>query len=432
MKEQIKIPTSKIRRAASFALAGAKVGGNYIKYYTKKALDSETSRDELNQSNAEDIYESLSKLKGSALKVAQMLSMDKNLLPQAYQNKFQMAQYSAPPLSYPLVLKTFNQQFNKSPLDLFESFGKNAMHAASIGQVHKATLKGKTLAVKIQYPGIADSIGSDLKLVKPLATRLLNLKGKDIDKYFKEVENKLMEETDYQLELKNSMFISKACSQIPGLIFPVYYKAFSSDRILTMDWIEGVSLMEFSRQGHSQAIRNKIGQAIWDFYTYQLFTLKTVHADPHPGNFIITKDLQLGVIDFGCVKVIDEVFHKDYFTLLNSDAINDDKEFTRILYRLQYLLEDDPPKVIPVLKKAFKEMLLLLGQPFNSHSFDFGNEEYFKSIHELGEIFSKMLEIKQANGARGPQDAIYINRTCFGLFSVLNIIGANIDTSHRG
>jgi len=430
MKEQIKIPTSKIQRAASFALAGAKVGGNYIKYYTKKAMDSDMNRDELNQSNAEDIYESLSKLKGSALKVAQMLSMDKNLLPQAYQDKFQMAQYSAPPLSYPLVLKTFKQQFDKSPLDLFETFGKIAVHAASIGQVHKATLKGKTLAVKIQYPGIAESVSSDLKLVKPLATRILNLKGKDIDKYFKEVETKLMEETDYQLELKRSTFISEACASIPGVIFPKYYAALSSDRILTMDWIEGVSLAEFAKQNHSQSIRNKVGQAIWDFYAYQIFTLKTVHADPHPGNFIITPDFQLGVIDFGCVKEIDEVFHKDYFALLNSNAITDDAELTRILYKLQYLLPEDAAKIVPVLKQAFKDMLLLLGQPFNSPSFDFGDQTYFKSIYDLGEKFSKMVEIKKANGARGPQDAIYINRTCFGLYSILNIIGAEVITTH--
>jgi predicted unusual protein kinase regulating ubiquinone biosynthesis (AarF/ABC1/UbiB family) len=431
MKEQINIPTSKIKRAANFALAGAKVGGNYIKYYAKKAFDSETSKDELNQSNAEDIYESLSKLKGSALKVAQMLSMDKNLLPQAYQNKFQMAQYSAPPLSYPLVLKTFKQQFGKAPLDMFDSFEKNALHAASIGQVHKATLKDKVLAVKIQYPGIADSVSSDLKIVKPLATRILNLKGKDIDKYFKEVEVKLMEETDYKLELENSVMISKACAHIKSVIFPTYYPSLSSERILTMDWIMGVPLMEFARQGHSQAVRNKVGQAIWDFYYYQLFTLRSVHADPHPGNFIVTPDFKLGVIDFGCVKTVDETFHENYFALLNSDAINDDKEFTRILYKLDYLLKDDAPKIVPILKRAFRDMLLLLGQPFHNDTFDFGNEAYFKSIHELGDKFSKMIEIKEANGARGPQDAIYINRTCFGLYSVLNIIGAKVHTTPK-
>jgi hypothetical protein len=83
------------------------------------------------------------------------------------------------------------------------------------------------------------------------------------------------------------------------------------------------------------------------------------------------------------------------------------------------------------LKQAFRDMLLLLGQPFHNDTFDFGNEVYFKAIHELGDKFSKMVEIKEANGARGPQDAIYINRTCFGLYSVLNIIGAKVDTAPK-
>ncbi|MES2616967.1 MAG: AarF/ABC1/UbiB kinase family protein [Bacteroidota bacterium] len=428
MKEQIKIPTSKIQRAASFAGAGAKVGGNYIKYYVKKAMNPDLNRDELNESNAEDIYDTLSKLKGSALKVAQMLSMDKNLLPQAYQNKFQMAQYSAPPLSYPLVVKTFNQIFKKAPTELFDTFEKNAVQAASIGQVHKATLKGLQLAVKVQYPGVADSVTSDLKLVKPLATRILNLRGKDVDRYFKEVETKLLEETDYNLELKRSVEISKACAHIKGVVFPKYYPDYSGDRILTMDWIEGVPLTEFVKQNHSQAIKDKIGQALWNFYDYQIFTLKAVHADPHPGNFIITPDYQLGVIDFGCVKVIEEEFHKDYFKLLNSDAINNDMEFTHIMYKLGYLLEEDSPKIVPVLKQSFREMLNLLGKPFNSKEFDFGDDVYFKSIYALGEKFSKMVELKEANGARGPQDAIYINRTCFGLYNILNQIGSKIVT----
>lgn len=429
MKEQIKIPTSKIQRAASFAGAGAKIGGNYLKYYIKKAVNSDTNRDELNEDNAGDIYETLSKLKGSALKVAQMLSMDKNLMPKAYQDKFQMAQFSAPPLSFPLVLRTFQNELGKSPLDTFESFGKVAMHAASIGQVHKASIGKKTYAVKVQYPGIAESVSSDLKLVKPLATRILNLRGKDIDKYFKEVEKKLLEETDYKLELKRSMDISNACSKLKDIIFPKYYPEFSSARILTMDWLEGSPLSEFVKQNPSQEVRNQIGQALWDFYLFQIFELKKVHADPHPGNFIISKTNTLGVIDFGCVKEIEADFHKDYFTLLDQESIQNDILFTHILYKLEYLLKEDSEKVVPVLKKAFKEMLVLLGKPFNSNTFDFSDDTYFKQIYDLGEKFSKMIELKEANGARGPQDAIYINRTCFGLYSILNILGAKVDTS---
>src|SRR5687768_17531080 len=96
-QEQNHIPTSKVQRASKFIGTGAKVGGNYIKHYAKKIVNPSLSKDELHASNAEDIYASLSELKGSALKVAQMMSMDKNVLPGAYQDKFMMAQYSAPP-----------------------------------------------------------------------------------------------------------------------------------------------------------------------------------------------------------------------------------------------------------------------------------------------------------------------------------------------
>jgi len=144
-KEFDKIPTTRIQRASKFIAAGAKIGTNYLKHYSKRLVNPETTREQLHTDNARDIYASLSELKGSALKVAQMLSMDKNLLPTAYQQKFAMAQYSAPPLSYPLVVKTFQNHFGKGPNELFDSFTRHAANAASMGQVHMATLKGRNL-----------------------------------------------------------------------------------------------------------------------------------------------------------------------------------------------------------------------------------------------------------------------------------------------
>ena len=176
MKELSKIPTGKVSRAARFVKTGAKVGGNYLKHYSRKLVDKNTTTEQLDADNAEDIYSSLSELKGSALKVAQMLAMDKNMLPTAYQDKFAMGQYSAPPLSYPLVVQTFRKYLKKAPTDLFNTFTKNAVNAASIGQVHKAELEGKSYAVKIQYPGVAESVKSDLKLVKPIALRPFQFK----------------------------------------------------------------------------------------------------------------------------------------------------------------------------------------------------------------------------------------------------------------
>ena len=112
MKTIDKIPTTKIQRAGKLVKTGVKVGGNYVKYYSKKLVQGELNREELNENNAQDIYDGLKTLKGSALKVAQMLSMERNLLPRAYVEKFSLAQFSVPPLSAPLVRKTFKKYFN--------------------------------------------------------------------------------------------------------------------------------------------------------------------------------------------------------------------------------------------------------------------------------------------------------------------------------
>lgn len=428
-KEQTSIPTSKVQRASKFITTGAKVGGNYIKHYSKKLFDSDLSRDELDANNAEDIYNSLSELKGSALKVAQMLSMDKNVLPTAYQQKFTMSQYSAPPLSYPLVVKTFKKYLDKSPDDIFDTFTMNAVNAASIGQVHKATLDERTLAVKIQYPGVGDSISSDLKMVRPIAASMFKINTKELEEYIGEVESKLLEETDYQLELERSIAITDSCKSMEGIVFPSYYPDLSSERILVMDWIDGKHIKEWLETNPSQEIRNQIGQRLWDFYNYQIHDLKLVHADPHPGNFLITDIGELGIIDFGCVKEIPLDFYDQYFQLMKSDVLNPDFDLESLFMELGFLSKADTANEKVFFTGIFKEMIELLGRPFRAKTFDFGDDSYFKLIFEVGDKLSKMKEIRNSKTARGNRHGLYINRTYFGLYNLLNELKAEIKTS---
>ncbi|MGB3616640.1 MAG: AarF/UbiB family protein, partial [Catalinimonas sp.] len=279
-KSQSSIPVGKVSRAGRIVGTGVRVGGNYVRHYAKKMVDKSTTREELHEANAADIYDTLSELKGSALKVAQMMSMDKNVLPRAYANRFQMSQYSAPPLSGPLVVRTFREAFGKGPGQLYDRFNTEAMNAASIGQVHEAYVGDHRLAVKVQYPGVADSVSSDLKMVRPLAIRLLSLNEREVDKYMAEVKDKLIEETNYDLELRRGQEIAAACGHLTNLRFPKYYPERSARKILTMDWMEGMHLDEFMATDPSQEVRNRIGQALWDFYHFQVHTLRQVHADP--------------------------------------------------------------------------------------------------------------------------------------------------------
>ena len=418
------IPTSKIERATKLVQTGAKVGVNYLKYYGEKIVNSDLTRDKLNEDNAEDIYDGLKSLKGSALKVAQMLSMDKSFLPQAYVEKFSLSQFSVPPLSPPLVLKTFKNNLGKTPYEIFDEFNATSVNAASIGQVHLAVKDGKKLAVKIQYPGVANSISSDLSLVKPIAIRMFNLQGKDSDKYFKEVEDKLIEETNYLLELKQSQEVVSACQKIENLVFPNYYPEFSSEKIITMDWMTGVHLSEFKNS--DPVIANKVGQALWDFYMYQIHILKKVHADPHPGNFLVNDKKELVALDFGCMKIIPDDFYIPYFELIDEKVINDPVLFSAKLYELEILRADDSKEEVFYFSQMFHDLLSLFTKPFQSENFDFSDEAFFEAITQLGERFSKDANLRKMNGNRGSKHFIYMNRTFFGLYNLMFDLKATI------
>lgn len=420
------IPTSKIERATKLVQTGAKVGVNYLKYYGEKIVNSDLTRDKLNEDNAEDIYDGLKSLKGSALKVAQMLSMDKNFLPQAYVEKFSLSQFSVPPLSAPLVLKTFKSNFGKTPYEIFDEFNAESVNAASIGQVHLAKKNGKKLAVKIQYPGVANSISSDLALVKPMAIRMFNLQGKDSDKYFKEVEDKLIEETNYTLELKQSQEVVAACQKIDNLVFPAYYPEFSSEKILTMDWMTGKHLSEFTAENTNQETANKVGQALWDFYMYQIHVLRKVHADPHPGNFLVDENQQLVALDFGCMKSIPNDFYVPYFELINKEIIDNKQLFNAKLFELEILRKEDTAEEIEYFTSMFYDLLSLFTLPFQNTHFDFSDEVFFNNIAQLGERFAKDTNLRKMNGNRGSKHFIYMNRTFFGLYNLMFDIKASI------
>jgi len=423
------IPTNKIERASKLVSTGIKVGGNYIRYYGEKIMKGEEAKSKLNENNAKDIYNGLKELKGSALKVAQMLSMEKNLLPQAYVEQFGLAQFSVPPLSAALVKKTIRKYLGADPEVIFDTFATQSENAASIGQVHRATKEGKKLAVKIQYPGVANSISSDLALIKPIALKMFNLKGKDTAKYFKEVEDKLLEETDYLQELENSEYVSNRAAKIPNLKFPGYYPEWTTSKTLTMDWMEGVHLSEFVEgEEEGQDVRNRLGQTLWDFYMFQIHGLKKVKADPHPGNFMVDDERNLVAIDFGCMKSIPEDFYHPYFELSNKENIEDVVQFDALLRELEILLPTDSEEEVSYFTALFQRMMRLFTLPFHDTKFDFSSTKFWEDISTLSKDFAGDSQLRKMNGNRGSKHFIYINRTFFGLYHLLHDLKAEIHT----
>ena len=429
MKTLDSIPTHKIERATKLVSTGVKIGGNYLRYYGEKLIRGEEDKDKLNANNAKDIYDGLKELKGSALKVAQMLSMEKNLMPQAYVEQFSLAQFSVPPVSGASVKKTIRKSLGADPAALFDTLSIHSENAPCTGQFHRATKEGKALAVKIQYPGVASSIRSDLAIVKPIALKMFNLKGKDTDRYFEEVENKLLEETDYLQELQSSQMISEAAQVLPNLTFPKYYPKWTTSKILTMDWMEGVHLSEYvKREKLNQKERNLLGQTLWDFYMFQIHGLRKVQADPHPGNFMVSEQGELIAIDFGCIKEIPEDFYIPYFELSKKENIEDQESFVKLLTDLEILLDTDTEEETMYFLALFQKMMRLFTKPFHDQHFDFSDAVFWDAISNLSKDFTEDSQLRQMNGNRGSKHFIYINRTFFGLYHLLHDLEAQIET----
>ncbi|MBC2600898.1 ABC1 kinase family protein [Puniceicoccus vermicola] len=428
MKEQTSIPKGKIGRAAALVNAGAKIGVNYTRYRAKRLVTGKDDRESLHRANASDSYGALSRLKGGPLKIAQMLSIDTALLPTAYATEFSKAHYQAPPLSYPLVERTFRREFGRSPLEIFDEFSREAVSGASIGQVHKAVKDGREFAVKVQYPGVAASLENDLRLVRPFAMRLFQLSAAEIDPYLEEVKARLIEETDYEMEWRRGTDLAERTLGSVPVRIPRYFPEYSTRRILTMEWVEGVPLDRFIETDPAPELRNRIGQHLWDFYHHQVHALRAFHADPHPGNFFV-KDGELWVLDFGCVKEIPDDFHEAYFRLLEPGVATDPALLEKSLRNLDLVLDSDSERAREVLMAMFRESVQLLSRPFVEGEFDFGDPGYLEEVREFGERTGNDPEIRKVGSGRGSAHGLYVNRAYFGLYSLMGMLGARIRTT---
>jgi predicted unusual protein kinase regulating ubiquinone biosynthesis (AarF/ABC1/UbiB family) len=196
-----------------------------------------------------------------------------------------------------------------------------------------------------------------------------------------------------------------------------------------MDWMEGQHLSEFAPKNTDPALGNQLGQALWDFYMFQIHGLKQVHADPHPGNFLIDNSGNLIAIDFGCIKHIPEDFYIPYFELAVPAVIDNPELFRTKLYELEILRTDDTPEEVKYFTGLFHQLLSLFTQPFHGDFFDFSDEEFFSQIASMGEEFSKDTQLRKMNGNRGSKHFLYINRTFFGLYNLLHDLKAKVHTT---
>src|SRR5690625_4165187 len=418
-------PSSKLERGKIFAKTGLKVGTNYARRYLKKSIGRKESKKEgrrFHADNARQVFNEFTKLRGTALKIAQSLSMDEGVLPGEFAEVMSEAQYSVPPINKALARSIIKRELGDYPELLFSHFNQEAIAAASIGQVHEARLKnGQKAAVKIQYPNVRNTIHSDIAMAKSLVRRLAK-RGANIDDYFDEVEATLMEETDYRQEGEYIEYFHQRFSG-DTVITPRWIKERSSRKVLTMSFVEGQHLKEFLGGDPSQKHRNHFGQLMWDFFHDQVEQRNFIHADTHPGNFFFRNDGRLGVIDFGCVKKFDEEFTQNYMQLLPMH-LNGNEDAIRDLYTRLEIIKQNPDN--PRKEEEFFQFCKNYGntfaRPYMEDEFDFGDPSFKRRINH----YAKKMPIM--NEPRGDKNFLYSTKVHMGLYSILMKLQATVDT----
>jgi len=296
------------RRALSVASMGAGVAGSYIGYFLQRAfLGKAGGAAKLSSTHtraARRMRDELQALRGPAMKIGQMLSLQTGTLPDETLAELAMLQMEAPGMHPSLVRVQFKRSLGHEPEEIFKEFTPKPFAAASLGQVHHAvTRDGDRVAVKIQYPGIRQAIENDFKLFRAVS-KPAQASGYIPKLAIDEMEQQILAETDYHREADNIEFFQKHLAPLSFVQVPRVFPEYSSDKVLTMSLIEGRHLEDFLAQRPSQRLRNQLGTNLFELFYFQVLKVEALHADPHWGNYLFTDDARVGLVDFGCAKYL--------------------------------------------------------------------------------------------------------------------------------
>lgn len=428
--------TGRLSRGAIAGMAVARAGLAHLGHKAQSL-----ARDEAQQAQARTAHEAelgrilfaaLNQLKGTALKASQLMSMELGFLPEGMRQELARAHYQVTPLNRAVVIKVLRHELGGDPHTLFRHFEPQAFAAASLGQVHAATLhSGEAVAVKLQYPGMAASIGSDMRMLRSLLQTVgvhseALPKASIIDRVMADISCKLAEELDYQHEAQALQWFAEHLT-LPGLAIPRPIMERTTQRVLTLQHLPGQHLNEWLKTQPSQAERDRYGQLLFDTFLHCAFVLRRLQADPHPGNYIFMPDGQLGLLDFGCTRVLDAGFCSAlshvWSALLHSPVDTD---------ALQQAYQD-LGLVSPTLSKddfckrllpALADMQAWQRLPFTVPVYDFSQHPPYpgaKPEHQRTAV-----EFLQAV----PPDMPYFDRAYLGLTQLLKALGARVRTTN--
>ena len=396
-----------LKLAGMTASIATKTVSHSLRNLTADEEQKNAARSKMFQDIGVQIAETLGDMKGAVMKVGQIASQYKDIFPPEVSKAIAKLQRQAPPMPFKQIKLQVEKELGKSLDQLFQHFDETPFAAASIGQVHKAILKnGEQVVVKVQYPGVEEACESDLKQVR-LALRLmgvLKIERKLQDRLFKEIQDSLDNELNYEIEAQNLQVARTFHQQLdPKIIIPQVYTEYSSRHVLTLSLEQGDSIETASTW--SQATRNELGRRLLRAIGQEIFYLKRFHCDPHPGNFAFREDGSVLIYDYGGVKTLSTEVVENFKALVHAARAQDFATMEDYLVRLNSLAETG--KFPTDLYSAWVEIFT---RPLTTH-YDFAANS---SHHDAMELVKPSL--KYWDLFKPSPDTLMVNRTISGQY----------------
>lgn len=373
---------------------------------------------------AQEVVEALSKLRGAAMKAGQLLSIEgRDFLPPEVLKVLSRLQDSSASMDTKTVHRILKKELGADKFSELEDLTDDPVASASIGQVHRARIGKDLVAIKVQFPGVARSIDSDIAVLSRLTRAMTKVAGKEVnlDDLMKELKRVLKQEVDYKKEAKNAELYRNHLEGVDGYRVPRVYQAFSTRHVLTLEWMEGIRFQDWIDSGPSLQDRKRAGELLLDLFFREFFEWGFVQTDPNFGNFLILeKPLTLVILDFGATLEYDEAFRSEYKRVLRE--IYSGKGERMVQSAIDFGLLD--ARESAETKELYRRMMEVSFEPFSPElqPFRFGDLDYSARVRDALLGFTRSVRYSAP-----PQKIIFLHRKLGGIFNILKALDVRID-----
>ncbi len=405
-------------RIRRYAKVGTAVGGLAARMAGNRYLGIKIDREK----HAADLRAALGGIKGPLMKAAQLLSTIPDALPSAYAEELASLQANAPSMGWPFVKRRMANELGPDWASRFASFERTAAHAASLGQVHRATAKdGTALACKLQYPDMASAVEADLKQLK-LVFGIYERYDKAIatKQIHAEIAARLREELDYVRERRHMAMYRTILAGEDTVHVPDAVDELSTARLLTMNWLDGQAMMDFVRSDPPVEARNQVAYNMFRAWYVPLYTCGVIHGDPHLGNYTVRPDGAINLLDFGCIRVFQAKFVRGVIDLYK--AVRDDNRDLAVHAYETWGFDNLTDEVIDVLNTWARFIYAPLLNDRTQKIEETNATRYGADVAEKVHA-----ELRRIGGVTPPREFVFMDRAAVGLGSVFIHLKAEIN-----